>query len=851
MGGDTNGDGGATSPAPGDWRHLNWGFAGSGGTLEHVVVRYAGTFSGDGGAIRCYSSAPARIANFAILDSAIGGIELRSDAPAEIVSGVITNVATYGVESYTNALPATFTGNTITGCGTWPIRTSPDRVDAIDPSNALTGNGNDGVFVYGATLAAGAHAWPDLPVPFYLDTPITIPAGATLTLPPGAILKMNLSFSGALKLTGGTLNAIGTAARPIVFTSLRDDAHGGDTNGDGGATLPAAGNWESIHVSPGYGSLEHVEVRYGGYSDGCAVCQLSGGLTRITDSTIADSSSLGLKINSAGTTEISRNLVTGCAGSGIDFANGTVPATFSANTLTGNGSWPIEVDPRDVSKLATDNIFTGNVKNGGIVSVTGALDASGTAAAPVVFTSERDDSVGGDTNGDGAATTAAVGDWYQIVYYSGSSGVIDHATIRYAGRGNYIAVYCYAGAPSQLTNTTIADAYQGFRANSTSPAVFSGNRVEDCTSYGIYFSVLGPTPPSIGANTVTGCGAWPIGLTVADARKLQPDNVFTGNGTNVILLAAGAMPAIVHSWNRFDAPYYLSANQSVPAGAILVLAPGSIVKMWNDYFYVYGSLVAEGTAAEPVSITSYRDDSVGGDSNGDGSATSPAPGDWSTLQFQSSGVGSFKNAAVRYGGSSATTGMISTNGAPTVAIEDSVVSDSLSLGIKAYGAASSVSVKRSVIERNDVGIHASLGANPVIGGAPGDGNSFYGNATFAVQNAGSACISAHYNDWGAPDGPYDYGAPAPLDLVATPYNTVVDLAWSAVTGASGYTVHRSLSSGGPYTKVNPIPLLATSFRDTGLVNGTAYTTWCGPSATRQRRDGRRWRPRQRRRRRAV
>ena len=49
----------------------------------------------------------------------------------------------------------------------------------------------------------------------------------------------------------------------------------------------------------------------------------------------------------------------------------------------------------------------------------------------------------------------------------------------------------------------------------------------------------------------------------------------------------------------------------------------------------------------------------------------------------------------------------------------------------------------------------------------------------------------------------------------------INLTWSAVTGASSYTVERSLSMGGPYT-VLASGLTATSYQDSGLAFGTTY-----------------------------
>ena len=63
---------------------------------------------------------------------------------------------------------------------------------------------------------------------------------------------------------------------------------------------------------------------------------------------------------------------------------------------------------------------------------------------------------------------------------------------------------------------------------------------------------------------------------------------------------------------------------------------------------------------------------------------------------------------------------------------------------------------------------------------------------------------------------------APAGLTVTSASSgQVSLSWSAVTGATGYHVKRSLDNGGPYIGVG-CTTTSTTFSDTGLTNGTTY-----------------------------
>jgi len=144
---------------------------------------------------------------------------------------------------------------------------------------------------------------------------------------------------------------------------------------------------------------------------------------------------------------------------------------------------------------------------------------------------------------------------------------------------------------------------------------------------------------------------WNVDLTLMKIRALCLSAIV------IMLSALGAWGAPVSgnistdtTWTRAEGPYYVTNDIIVDSFKTLTIAPGTVIKFAaGKGIIVNGTLNAFGTAAEKIYFTDYRDDSVGGDMNGDG-PSSGAPGWWHGISVND-GQANLDYCEIRYAGS--------------------------------------------------------------------------------------------------------------------------------------------------------------------------------------------------------
>jgi parallel beta-helix repeat protein len=697
--------------------------------------------------------------------------------------------------------------------------------------------------------------------PYVLSDNLKIATGAKLNILSGVIIKAK----GGRIIVQGELNASGA-----VFTSHIDDMAGGDTNGDGFATIPTGGNWYGILFESGSsGVLDGVRISYGHHSYYSGSYWYGGQVSIVgTDNVLIKNSVIrnggndgiyildaspeirnclisshvylydgawggnGIYIKNSGSTIVG-NEVTGNGDAGIYLQN-SPSASVSGNSAIGNGldenssSWKYKgiYATDSIDALSSGNEFSEMIfLNGGILTkdanwnkntqwvikstitigqntklfieegaavkalggriiVQGELNASGTT-----FTSGFDDKVWGDTNKDDSDTLPSGGNWHGILFESGSKGVLDGVRISYGHHSYCSGSYWYGGQVSIVgtDNVLIKNCVIRNGGNDGIYILNASPEIRNCLisdhvylydgawgGNGIYMKNSGAT---VVGNEVTGNDY--AGIYIANStnsilirNKIYNNNLKDSNwtyegiyadnsanlilssneGTDLIYLSGGTITS-PRFWDNKQ-PWVLSSNLTISSAGKLTIPTGTVVKCKSSSILVEGTLNAENAF-----FTSYKDDTIAGDTNADADQTAPAPGDWRAIVYKSGSSGTIDNVTVRYGDDAYVDSR--TYSGQLVILSDNVtVKNSLfqfgdRAGIYVENAVPALTKNRLFSNYN--GMYIKNTALPV------HTNTFAGNSNYGLYNVSSGyTVDATDNFWGDPTGPQHASNPGGL-----------------------------------------------------------------------------------------
>ena len=434
-------------------------------------------------------------------------------------------------------------------------------------------------------------------------------------------------------------------------------------------------------------------------------------------------------------------------------------------------------------------------------SIYGELVVLGTSELPIYFAAISDNRVGGDTNGDGPSVGVS-GGWQGLFFKQGSTGIFDYANISYAGYGgyaysnlNYVGIE-NDGGTLDIQHSNVRDNSRilfdwaigyypvGTGIYNKSGILSISDSVIDNNGSGI-FSEFGDVTISnsiIKNNSIRG-----FGVVGGESITLLNNNfsgnkrtgninitvkfIHNGNISNDINdRGFGVSGEIVEDTilNSNDLPL-LIGGVSIPFGKTLTIEPGTIMKIGDGngggYIVVYGNLIAKGTGDLKIYFTSKKDDSVGGDTNGDGSDTIPGPKNWNAIFLESGSKADFDNVVVRYSGYNyngeyllGVATAIYQRGAEFLVL-NSLFEQNFTTSI--FQDAGTTTINHSELTNQNMGIWSRNGSITI------SQSSLHGNTGCAIYNQGSdidpaRVVSAQNNWWGDSSGPRDVSGSNPL-----------------------------------------------------------------------------------------
>lgn len=455
-----------------------------------------------------------------------------------------------------------------------------------------------------------------------------------------------------------------------------------------------------------------------------------------------------------------------------DNKNSTLCGTISTNmTLVANQTYDVTCTVT-VAENATLTVqrgvelrYTGS--DSGYYIINGTLDVNGKSQNPVTFTSQ----------------TATPGAWGAITATDTGKLLIDNAIIQYGGAPDNAQVQVLGGE-MEFNNVTIEMGLKAGIFAADSSIELYDSTISDHPDYGL--RVLGNAGTFIepivednhfedngtyAAHFIFNGGGWGNGRIAGN----------TGDNNEVVngIFLEGSVTDSISRLSPNPDFAYLVWTITVPANRQLTIEAGTVLKFLeppDDYggtapnpvrgtglLLVDGTVITEGTGSDPVYMTSFWDDSVGGDTNNDGFAGGSLPGDWRGVTLRQNGQLQLAHTHVLYAGGGGGANIDNGIGQPPDGTSVTMVGGSVR-----YSANHGISGS-GVLNVRNADIIDNRGRGLSTGGTGSmsqvNDSNIFGNRTEGIWHYGTGTLDATYNYWGSGNGPTACGTSGQGDVV--------------------------------------------------------------------------------------
>jgi len=559
----------------------------------------------------------------------------------------IDNFSDMGIRLYAQGT-LDITETTIKNCN-YPLHLNGPGILKAGTANVLTGNTNNTVYLQFQDIP-GTFTMPDLGIPYRCDYMRVTESGNLSILPGARLWFVNCEFT-----VQGKIKALGTSVKPIVFEMHPGVSYYLGINISASAIDTACIFKNCVFTKATYDNDAYVAMGIDAASPTFENCKFTGngrnlivtGISKpvftncsFDPSTIlnGESYNLGMDMNA-----------------NIDFTTDSIK--FNPNELRTVRILPSTViDDAHLKKISFKNIEnisyclyeTTTVLDtasliidpgvvikcrqyNALIVVNGTLTGIGTDLEPIVFTHIADDNFGNpkDSQNNG-----------NVIPSNSNSGRIG----------------IYGKKTSKIENWKIY--YGGYNSDNWAVYVSKGNIVENCEIKNSYRGIYFYDNAQVLNNTFTNINYYPVGRYLTQGNPVLLGNTVSNVGYIGIFITGIATDSPTIKKMDFagftNVAYMIDYDLNIAAGNVLTIDPGVVIK-----FYQYGKLTVNGAIKaigkkdNKIIFTSYNDDSASGDTNNNGTGSTPGNGDWGGIDYN--GTASdidnvLKNCEVRYCG---------------------------------------------------------------------------------------------------------------------------------------------------------------------------------------------------------